>query len=283
MAVETTSAGQPERRPAIRTMRSDIAEFLKTSKPTPASLLARQAQWHEYKTPQAGLPWLWIGAAGAVLAIAIVLGFSWRFFGRTGQDTVIETTAVMPAPFFPFDHTSELTAEAMPVSLRNAIVTIAQDQPGSLRRMAVKIRGKGGTAAYPDLAELLKAAYGELPQPFIENAVGPPQIFRYQLAPNRAELGLVVEVREPALVLKSLLTEEPSLPSDLAFLFLGVLPPPVFTRYGDAAYRNINFRFFKAEGGNGGFGYLHFPTRRLIVMATSEESIRAVIDRLLGK
>lgn len=48
-----------------------------------------------------------------------------------------------------------------------------------------------------------------------------------------------------------------------------------------SSYRNIDYRYLAIDPEfDFGFGYLVFPARRAIVMATSEEAIRAIITRL---
>ncbi|MBI4132172.1 MAG: hypothetical protein HY474_00900 [Candidatus Sungbacteria bacterium] len=278
-----TGRPRPKPEPAIRTMRSDISEFLKKEKPSLISLLARQAQWDEYRPLRPVIqPWFLAGA-GAFLLIA-GLWLAWWFF--SGGSNALQPTApqTLGQPYFRFDATTEITISATPQAFRSAISSPAADPAGSLTRLAIRIRGNGGADATPDLPELLALAEARLPAALVESAAAEPQLFRYRARDGRGELGVAVEVRNPGRALESLLTAEPSLPGNLTFLFSGALPPSSLTPFEDITYRNISLRFLRAADGTGrDFGYLLFPAKRLIVMATSEEALDAIIDRLFAE
>lgn len=278
MADDTPPTEQPTREPAIRTMRSDVSEFLKTTKPSLVSLLTRQAQWDEYRpAPRRALRWVLIAAALGALGLA---GSAIWYLGRAPSAPSPAATRAVPPPFIFFEETHDVhPSAARPLSLRLTASAGAPGTPGSLLRLIVRTR-EGETAPVPDLRQLLELAGGRAPAGLTEAADTPPQLFAYRSS-SGPELGLMIEVKNPARALQALLAAEPSLAGDLGFLFGGASPPLSFAPYLDSAYRNISFRYLKLDAARDrGFGYLLFPSQRLIVMATSAGAIRATIDRL---
>lgn len=282
MAEGTPGSERGGREPAIRTMRSDVSEFLKTTKPSLVSILVRQAQWDEYHPPSEKRTGLWLAAAGGVIMLAAGIWLIGHFLGPARNPPRAEINT--PPPFLFFEETSDVTIDPTRQALRTAANLGAGDPPGSFRRLIIRIRENTGVATLPELPQFLEIAGGRLPAAFMESAMGPPQVFRYHSPAGRPELGIIMEVKNPARALQSLLTTESSLTADLAFLFSGALPPPALVPYQDVTYRNISLRYFRPDPNtDSGLGYLLFPARRLIVMATSENALRAAIDRLFER
>lgn len=273
------ATGEPNqgREPAIRTMRSDISEFLKTTKPSLVSLLARQAQWEEYHPAPAYHPWRWI-ILGVVLALLIGgVGLWYLRPGSVASPAV--TPSATPPPFFFAENTTETVIADSRTALFAALNTSANDPAGSFRRFILRTKN-GDRREILGIERLMALAGGHLPPAFTETATGPPQFFRYRSAAG-SQFGLIVESWSPPRALEALIVSEPTLALNLSFLFTGAPPPTSFAPYQDIAYKNISFRFLKLDpNADRGVGYLLFPARRLMVMATSEEALRAVIDRL---
>lgn len=273
------AASEPRqwREPAIRTMRSDISEFLKTTKPSLVSLLARQAQWEEYHPVPAYHPGRWI-ILGVVLVLLI--GGAGLWYLRPGSVTPPPVTPrATPQPFFFFENTTDIVIADSRAALFAALNTSANDSVGSFRRITVRIKD-GERTEILGVERLMAVAGGHLPAALTETITGPPQFFRYRSLAG-PQFGLIGESRSPPRALAALLYAEPTLALDLSFLFAGTPPPTSFAPYQDIAYKNISFRFLKLDpNADRGVGYLLFPARRLMVMATSEETLRAVIDRL---
>lgn len=279
MADGTPPTEQPKREPAIRTMHSDVSEFLKTTKPSLVSLLTRQAQWDEYRpAPRRALRWVLIAAA--LGALGLTGGVIWYLGRAPSVPSPAAVARAVPPPFIFFEETRDVDpSAARPLSARLAASAGTSGPPGSFLRLIVRT-GKGETASVPDLRQLLELAGGRAPAGLTETADAPPQLFAYWSS-SGPELGLMVEVKNPARALQGLLAAEPSLAGDLEFLFGGASPPLSFAPYLDSAYRNISFRYLELEAARDrGLGYLLFPSQRLIVMATSLGAIRASIDRL---
>lgn len=260
-------------------MRSDISEFLKTTKPSLVSILARQVQEGEYRPPSPNRLWLWLSLA-AVVAVAAGGGF-WYLRLTRGAPEPAPAARATPAPFVFFEATSDTAIAPTRQAIRAAFAASGQSgAPGSFQRIIVRLKTDAGGDAIPDIARLLALVDSRAPTALAESIIGPPQLFRYQASAG-AEFGLMAEARNPARAFESLLAAEPSLARDFDFLFAGNPPPPALAPYQDLIYRNISFRYLNLDPNRDrGLGYLLFPARRLIVMATSEATVRTVIDRL---
>ena len=279
MTDDPRAAEQPKREPAIRTMRSDVSEFLKTTKPSLVSLLTRQAQWDEY-SPAPRRAWRWVLMGAALGALGLAGGVIWYLGRPSTLPSPAAGTAAVPPPFIFFEDTLDLdSGTARPLSVRLAASAGAPGTPGSFLRLIVRV-GEGETASTPDLGQLLRLAGGRLPPGLTDAADAPPQLFAYRSS-SGPELGLMIEVKNQARALQALLAAEPSLARDIEFLFGGAPPPLSFAPYLDFTYRNISFRYLELDAARDrGLGYLLFPSKRLIVMATSDGALRAAIDRL---
>ncbi|MDP3727510.1 MAG: hypothetical protein Q8R35_02625, partial [bacterium] len=269
MADETRPVDPPRRQPAIRTMRSDISEFLKTTKPSLVSILARQVQEGESRPASPNRLWLWLALA-AIAAGAAGGGFWYLRAGR-GTPEPAPAAIATPAPFVFFETANDTAIAPTRQALQAALTASGQTgAPGSFQRIIVRMKADAGGDTLPDLSRLLAIADSRAPTALAESIVGPPQLFRYQASAG-PEFGLMAEARNPARALQSLLAAEPSLARDFDFLFAGSPPPSAFTPYQDLIYRNISFRYLNLDPNRDrGLGYLLFPARRLIVMATSE-------------
>ncbi|MDP3727361.1 MAG: hypothetical protein Q8R35_01835 [bacterium] len=279
MADSTPTRELSRREPAIRTMRSDISEFLRTTKPSLVSILARQVQEGEYRPPSPNRLWLWLALA-ALAAVAAGGGF-WYLRMNQGAPEPAPAARATPAPFVFFETTNDTAIAPTRQAIRAALTASGQTgAPGSFQRIIVRLKADAGGEAIPDLSRLLAVADSRAPTALAESVIGPPQLFRYQASAG-PEFGLMAEARNPARALQSLLAAEPSLARDFDFLFAGNPPPLAFTPYQDLIYRNTSFRYLNLDPNRDrGLGYLLFPARRLIVMATSEATMRTVIDRL---
>lgn len=277
----STAAPQPARErgdPAIRTMRSDISEFLRTTKPSLVSLLVQQAQWEEAHGSglrprrRMFLATLAILGGAALVAGGGIIAYQW-----SSSPPPTPGGFLGPPAYIFYESLTPISAEGGRTVLLDGLSAAgrAPQAPGTLRRILV-------TAAGAPMAfdAFLRLANGSEPPAFAAGLSAPPQLFIYRRG-AAADAGALIEPKSPGQTLRELLAAEPSLARDLEALFIGVPPPPTLAAYEDRTYRNLDFRYRRmAQYDQRGLGYLFFPARRLIVMATSEEAIRAVVDRL---
>lgn len=271
-----------KRAPSIRTMKSDVSEFLKTSKPSLISVLARQTQWDEYRGEKAKLGWRKILAAFlAAGVIAAGIATFYFQFARRETPTIVDKSIVPPSLIF-FEDAKEINIGKTRRELTAALAALRRSQgtTGSLNRLVVTVKNDTGAKQVIESGEFFGLASGGEPPAFSENISAPPQFFIY-LQNSGPSFGMLMEARNPPRALQDLLAEEPALQQKLQFMFLGSPPPPALEPFKDMTYKNIDFRFLDMDSSRElGIGYTHFPAKRLIVITTSLKAMRLTIDRL---
>ena len=282
MAESTPPPPAPPRpEPAIRTMHSDVSEFLATTKPSLVSLLVRQAQWEEYhSSPRPTHRQMAVGALALGLGLAIAVLFliwSVRGPGRGGP----QPGSGASSPFLAYDSTETITVAEGNERFIAAINAIGQSRhsAGAFERLDFRLQTLSGRKEPLALAAFLDLALIRLPAAVAENAAGSPQFFRYQAA-SSVDFGIAVELQNAGHALASLRAAEPSLARDLQPLFLGVTPPPTLAPFENRTYRNIDFRYLPMDAeGKRGIGYVYLSAKRLLIMTTSADAMNHVIER----
>ena len=269
--------------PSIRTMKSDVSEFLKTSKPSLISVLARQTQWEDYRDEKTKPAWLKILAA-SVAAVAVVAGGAMIYFQfvRKAAPVVSDKSIIPPALIF-FEDVKEVNIGKTRRELAAALAALgrAQEAVGSLNRLVITVKNDSGQKQVIESGEFFTLASDNEPPILSENISALPQFFVYRQNSGPA-FGMLMEVRNPPRALQDLLAEEPALQQKLRFMFLGSPPSSVLEPFRDVTYRNIDFRYLNMDPVRElGIGYMYFPAKRIIVITTSVEAMRLVIDRLL--
>lgn len=277
---------EPEgkRSPAIRTMRSDVSEFLKTAKPSLISLLTRQAEVDSpppaSRREQLSLKFI----ALSIGALILIVGGAIVFLEFRATPPAPATPAVStPAPDIFYEETNEVTIAPARQEFLDALKNAgrAAHPIGSFTRLVIRTKSQDAPLLL-DLQKFLNFLGANAPSDFIEGADGLPQFFIYQ-ENSGPHLGIIVEAKNPARAVQGLLAWEPSIQHDLESLFLGSPPPASIRPFRDLTYRNIDFRYLDLEPGpDNGIGYLYFPAKRRIIMATSEETLHLVIQRLFA-
>ena len=268
--------------PSIRTMKSDISEFLKTSKPSLISVLARQTQWEEYRDEKIKPAWFKIlavpFAAGVIVAGVAIIYF--QFVRR--EAPVIGDKSIVPTALIFFEDTKEINIGKTRRELTTALAALGRSRGtiGSLNRLVVMVKNDAGAKQVIESEEFFRLASSEAPPAFSENISAPPQFFVYSQN-SGPSFGMLTEARNPPRALQDLLAEEPALQQKLQFMFLGSPPPSALEPFRDMTYKNIDFRYLDMDPvREAGIGYMHFPPKRLIVITTSLKAMRLTIDRL---
>lgn len=268
--------------PSIRTMKTDISEFLKTSKPSLISVLARQTKWEKYHDEKAKPAWLKILAvslaAGIILAGVAITYFQ---FARKAAP-IISGKPVIPLALILFEDTKEINIGKTRRELVAALEEVgrSQGETGSLNRLVFTTKSDDGVKQIIGAEEFFSLARDGEPPAFSGNITAPPQFFVYYQSSGPA-FGALMEARNPPRALQDLLTDEPILQQKMEPMFLGSPPPSVLEPFRDITYRNTDFRYLEMDPARElGIGYMHFKPKRLIVIATSIKAMRLTIDRL---
>ncbi|MBI2055619.1 MAG: hypothetical protein HYT42_01870 [Candidatus Sungbacteria bacterium] len=283
---EKSDKNLPAREPTIRTMKSDIAEFLKKTKPSLISILVKQTRADESRQTASGparVKKLTLILSGI---LAILLGASGLFFYiryLKPQPRELKTTAAEdPAPAIFYEETDKISVTASQSRLiagLNAANEKAQ-AVGTFRRLVIRISDNAGLDAPISVSDFFALAGASPPPRLYEAASGPGQFFIYR-EHSGPRLGIMFATANAARTIEALRMWEPSMPSDFALLYFGQPPQVSLEAFEDLVYRNIDFRYLALDAEkDSGLGYLYFPAKNLIIISTSEEALKLTINRL---
>lgn len=280
---------QRAKEPSIRTMRSDMAEFLRKTKPSLVALLSRQAQADEargFGPRDSRFSALKIILAVIILALAAAGGFFLYQYLRPRlwpQPPPAPSPVSFPPSFIFFESVTETVLDQEQRALASLLKKAGEEsQPaGTFRRIVIRSRNETAGNPVIETGSFFGLMSDRVPAGFLKAARGLPQFFIYQQS-SGPRFGVMAEVSDSGLAIGAFSSWEPSMQKDLELFFLGSPPPATFDGFQSLTYKNLDFRYLKIERDrDAGLGYLYFPARRLIIIATSEEAIHLAINRLL--
>ena len=278
---ESTS-GKPESK--IRTMKSDIAEYMKGGKTSLLDIMTKQVEVGPEttggrKTSVPSLKVIMVSAA-ALIFVAAGSWFLYRYFAppRVQPAPEIQEEKISPSPIS-VEKTQALEIAGDIVRLRQAISLVAEarERNGSFKRVYFRVRGDDGTKQIlttknffailnVDAKEVLESFSNELFLYLYYGASGPRSV-------------LVVPTRDAGRTFAAMLERENSLQRDLEILFLDERLDPVIAPFSDKTVKNVDYRFLSLKQ-DVGIGYFIFSARNYLVIATSEEALEVTINRL---
>lgn len=276
-----TTRPEIDRKPAIRTMKSDIEEMFKTTKPSLIKIVGQEVSRAEVRQEKKEQKkYLAIVALGVAM-LAILAGASYYFLPQE-QEPATPVRVAPPAPFFATEASRTISVR---VQDRTQFIRLLADsmqereREGIIKRVILKIQdgSQERFAIFSDFFGLWRIAP---PQDLLPQVEPPLMTFIYY-GGDGARLGLAVKVRDLDRALAGMLQWESSLLRDVQPLFFDEKPETVLSSFEDRTYRNIDWRYLKlSRGKDFGIGYAVFPARSLLVITTSKEAMETAINRL---
>lgn len=268
----------------IRTMKSDVSEFLKETKPSLIQLLTTQVDSSELprrERPIKTAPAIYAIYALSVLAAigAIGLGgyFGYRYFSKPAKD---QATVVIPPPYFSVEKTISAPVNAQTSAssqIRKAVLNL--DTKYLLTRM-VLLTGEEGAARSITPQEFIQSSGIAMPFSIISSFTGAPMLLYYRTA-NGPRFAVVMKTNDPNRVLEQLLRVEDGLVQNWSPLFLNDTPPNSLVSSEDRTYRNISYRIIPLDPVRDiQLLYAIYPAKNYLIMSVSEEGFRLIINRL---
>lgn len=284
---DSVSGQKKDGQSAIRTMRSDIAEFVKSAKPTLFSVFSPRTKKDELASPpRPTLPHRLPIIFAAIGGVIVLSGTAFLIFNQFGLNETPENEiefgqSLMPAQFL-FENVSVITVSRRSELLKELEQTaLRPDTKNSMRRLVLHLKNGAGAVKAMNAREFFGLIGVTPPQEFVSNLSGPLELFA-DWSRAEASFGLITKTLNPQRTMQGLIRWEADLARDLEILLRGRAPSPGPETFKDHTYRNIDFRFLAFEdGGDKGFGYLVFPAKRNVIIVTSLDAMRQVIQRLL--
>lgn len=288
---QSDPAGQ--RKPTIRTMKSDAEELMKTEKP---SLIKIAAQARRPIVPgapvqQRKIPLVMIGAviAGLILigggGFTVFYAYRSRVVPAKSPNDILtpdQTRIAPPAPYFATETSRTITVKKTD---RAEFARLMQDtwhekeREGTVKRIIIKVQD-GPMERFATLADFFELWRIAPPQELVDQASGALMAFMYA-GPGGNRLGFAVRTDEPERAFAHMLRWEPSLLSQATPLFFDERAGSILSSFEDRTWRNIDWRYMKlSQDKDLGIGYLVFPVGDLFVFTTSKEAMEAAINRL---
>ena len=276
---------------AIRTMKTDMDEYLKTARPSLGSMIAQTsaglASDEERETNK--LPAIIIFS---VIGVAVLGGgafFVSQFLkgglsaGGGGQDANPPAQKISPpAPFFATETSRTITAKTndRPGFVRLMADSMAEkEREGTVKRIVIKVQD-GPQERFATISDFFDFWRIAPPQSFTDSRDAPLMVFIYY-GRGGSRLGFAARARSPDRTLADMLAWEPGLLTAFTPLFFDEKTDATFAPFEDRTYRNIDWRYLKlSQDKDLGIAHAIFPASNLLIAAMSKEAMETVMNRL---
>lgn len=273
-----------EKHPSVRTMKSDIEELFKNTKPSLVQILSKEVSMSSPRVPQENkikIPYYIarIALPAAVLLVAVLA--SVLLFGQ--REEMPPKKMAAPPGYFATESSRTITVREKdrPLLLRLISDSAREfERSGTIKRILIKIQKNSGEEVFAKTSDVFRfyriTPPGELPS-LLESHIMP--FFFYT---NReARFGFAARIQNPDRVLRDFIQWESSLSAAFRPFFFDKKIEESVAPFEDRAYRNIDWRYIKlSQEEDIGIGYVIFPAKNLLVVATSKEAMETIINRL---
>lgn len=286
-AQQNATGEQPA--PGIRTMQSDITEYVKREKPSLIQILTKQAECkpeepadNERKRSLTIPPMVLAGTVVLVLMSIAGFGMYWYFSQPATEPSSPETQSLaVPQPLITVEKTETHVIAESAAGLRQILNTTSQnrEQLGSLMRLVLEKKNNAGVLSLFTTEEIFNIL-GVLPPAQITDSLTDKPFIAVYFSNEGPRTIFAAESRGLDRTFTGMLNWESAIQRDWETFFLGKPFTPRIAPFMDKTFSNLDYRFMEFEPGFG-IGYFVFPPKNILVIATSEETIHTAISRLL--
>lgn len=283
----TNEPQNQQKTPSVRTMKSDVEELFKTSKPTLIDLIGQKGEAATSPgATEAGSRPSWgfrlFLVAGVLLVVGSVLGGG--FLIRKAEKDRPPARAVPSAPFFTTE--TSRTAVMKPVD-RSFFLDIVEDsvrekeRGGTFKHLLVKLQEDKGER-FVTVEDFFNFYRMTPPKTLVDQLQNPLMLFIFY-SQDGARFGFASKIKEdPERALAGMFEWEPDMLLDLRPLLFTEKLERSIVEFEDRTYRNIDWRFQKLSQETGvGIAYAIFPAKNILLVTTSKEAMEAAVSRLL--
>lgn len=285
----TAAIGNAKPKIAIRTMKTDAEELIKTTHPSVIQTLGRDTR---PLMPGAGSAKQSPIRAIATLAIIVLIlsGGAFLLFRAVSSmraPAKIQTGATLARVAPPNAYFATETSRTISVKKqdRGEFSRLMNDgwhereREGTVKRVIIKVRD-GPNERFATLADFFDLWRIAPPQELLDLADQNLMVSMYSGASGN-RLGFVVRTRDTERMFAAMFRWEPSLLAQITPLFFDERTETIVAPFEDRTYRNIDWRYLKlSQERDIGIGYGVFPVGNIFLLTTSKEATETVINRL---
>jgi len=274
------------RKPAIRTLKSDVEEFFKTTKPSLAQIVSQevtQAQYrYQKKEKEEGLKKYYILGVVAALVLFLAGGGALFWFSLKARPSQTTTKISAPSPFFATETSRTISVKAGDrLQFRRLLEDSVHERErvGTVKRIVGKIQDKTEERfiSFSDFFDFWKI----IPPSNLVSLVDSPIMVFIYYGSDGSRIGFAVRVRDGERAFKEFLSWESTMLGDFRPLLLNEQIGEIVAFFEDRTFRNIDWRYFKlSQEKDLGIGYTIFPAKNILVFTASKEAMETVINRL---
>ncbi len=280
--------GTRRRKPAIRTMRSDIEMILKKENISMTDAISAEARRAAYTPlpPKTGPKKSMPRAAYALAILLILVGggigvFVYLRYAEPPPNTA-RVIAPPPEPLFSIERKNEVLAkEGTGVVRRIREIAAQSERPGTMVRLIPGIEDDAGRR-YTSFTDIMGFFNIKIPETLL-TAIEPEHVMMFAYyREGYTSIGIAVATRDPDRALAATIYWEPDMPGAFTrFLGAGVEAAP--SKFDDRSYRNIDWRFAPfSKRQDLGIAYTVFHTKNILLIATGEEALKNAMDRIFN-
>ena len=273
----------PQKRPLLRTMKSDTEELFKTSRPGLSQMIGSADSGQRFfgnlsKKKKNSI-------VVAVFAFLLLVGggfYVWRTLQEGGGSVVRPSKLVTPPPFFITETSRTITVKAQDrLQFFRLIQDTMREQEryGSIKRLIIKLQERE-TERFATLADLFNF-YNIRPPERLLNFVDKNLMVFVYYSEGGSRFGFAVKALDPDRTLLTMLNWEPAMLADFEPFFFGEMSGDMVGLFEDRTYRNIDWRLNKFNSPSDlGIAYVVFPAKDILVVTMSKSAMESVINRL---
>lgn len=283
----TTQEETTPRKVAIRTMKSDVVELFKNTKPSLIQLIGQEASVKNFarNEERRDAKKIYFYAAG-LTAILIFFGVGvYLFFLKKEAEPMREIKSVPLPPLFATETSRTINAR---IDNRVQFLQLVEDsmreteREGTIKRLIIKLQNESGER-FATTKDFLNFYRINPPTELLEKLNDNVMFFIYS-GTDGNRIGLASGTRDANRTWRDFIFWENSLLSDLQPLFFAEKPEVVISPFEDRTYRNIDWRFLKlSQEKDLGIGYTIFNAGNILVLTTSKEAMETIINRLFAR
>ena len=267
-------------------MKSDIAEFLKKTKPSLISIIAKEAERGEKPRTLEKEPGFLNKYLVSAILLLLLIGIAYGFYAFFLREELPVTAKVVPPPaLFATEKSRTININAGDkAAVRRGLNDSAEERErnGTIKRILFKIIEKNGEERFITTEEIF-SSLDILPPSELTSFLDKNFMTAVYYQNEGPRIILVARTTKPERTEETMLKWEVSMQRDVLPFFLKEKVETKLISFEDRSFRNIDWRYLKLDNIKDlGVGYTIFKLRSYLVMATSKEAMETVISRLFA-